>query len=138
MLTIIIHILSVFQVFVNGDNDEGMAISTKPRLLLPLRRRCEVLDDYRRKRSNVKGKIASVAYLWKCAMCSSVNNRNTVARNNICTTFCARSAYFYIRLEFRIIDINITENLFKLTLIISRIARKRGRKKGRKRDARKE
>jgi len=31
--------------------EEGMAISTKPRLLLPLRGRCELLDDYRRKQS---------------------------------------------------------------------------------------
>lgn len=85
-----------------------MAISTKPRLLLPLRGHCELLDDYRRKRSNVKGKIATAAYLWKCTMCSSVNNRDTVASNDICerlmqTMYCARSAYFYIRLEFRII-----------------------------------
>jgi len=41
-------------------------------------------------------------------MYSSVNNRDTVASNDICgclmrSTFCARSAYFYIRLEFRMI-----------------------------------
>lgn len=109
-----------------------MAISTKPRLLLLLRGRCELLDDYRRKQSNVKGKIATAAYLWKCTMYSSVNNRDTVANNDICgrlmhTTFCARSAYFYVRLEFRIIYRR--KQFFKLAPTISyNIARKRGEK----------
>lgn len=81
---------------------------------------------------NVKGKIATAAYLWKCTMCSSVNNRDTVASNDICgrlmhMTFCARSAYFYIRLEFRIICRRKLQKL--IPIIPCNIARKRGGKK---------